>query len=147
MDGLGSADIFLFEGFRFDRPSGGLFRLDETGVAAPVALGSRALDLLGLLLERQGTLVSKAEIMEAVWPRTIVEDGNLTVQISALRRILDRDRKSGSCIQTVPGRGYRFVAPLARDQNAAHSSRGAIEQRRSRSPRLSIVVLPFANLS
>ncbi len=43
-----------------------------------------------------------------------VEEGNLTVQISALRRILDRDRAEGSCIRTIPGRGYRFVAPVAR---------------------------------
>jgi TolB-like protein/DNA-binding winged helix-turn-helix (wHTH) protein len=114
MDGLGSADIFLFEGFRFDRPGGGLFRLDEKGIAAPVALGSRALDLLGLLLARQGTMVSKDEIMTVVWPGTIVEEGNLTVQVSALRRILDRERKQGSCIQTVPGRGYRFVSPVTR---------------------------------
>ena len=119
MDGLGSADILLFEGFRFDRRAGGLFRLDEGGIAAPVALGSRALDVLGVLVERQGDLVSKDEIMEAVWPGTVVEEGNLTVQISALRRILDQNREEGSCIQTVPGRGYRFVAAVTRVEPAA----------------------------
>ena len=70
--------------------------------------------MLGLLVERQGELISKDEIMQAVWPQTVVEENNLTVQISALRRILDRDRVDGSCIQTVPGRGYRFVAPVTR---------------------------------
>jgi class 3 adenylate cyclase len=109
---LGSADILLFEGFRLDR--GGLFRLDYNGNVTPVLLGSRALDLLGLLVERHGELVSKDEIIQAVWPRTVVEENNLTVQISALRRILDAGREQGSCIQTVPGRGYRFVAPMRR---------------------------------
>jgi DNA-binding winged helix-turn-helix (wHTH) protein len=103
MDRLGSAEILLFEGFRFDRPGGGLFRLDRAGIAEPVALGSRALDLLFLLAERHGELISKDAIMEAVWPGTVVEEGNLTVQISALRRILDQNREQGSCIQTVPG--------------------------------------------
>jgi adenylate cyclase len=119
MDRLGSADIFHFEGFRLDSSGGGLFRLDQTGSAAPVALGSRALDLLGLLVQRQGELVSKDAIMETVWPGMVVEEGNLTVQISALRRVLDQNRKNGSCIQTVPGRGYRFVAPVTRFEPAA----------------------------
>ena len=119
MDRVGSADVFLFEGFRFDRGSGDLFRLDKAGVAAPVPIGSRALRLLGLLVERPGELISKDAIMEAVWPRMVVEEGNLTVQISALRRILDQDREQGSCIQTVPGRGYRFVAPVTPVECAA----------------------------
>jgi adenylate cyclase len=109
---LGSADILLFDGFRLDR--GGLHRLDRDGNATPAPLGSRALDLLRLLVERHGELISKDEIMQAVWPQTVVEENNLTVQISALRRILDRDRVDGGCIQTVPGRGYRFVAPVTR---------------------------------
>ena len=92
MDRLGTADILLFEGFRLDRSGGGLFRLDQADTAAPVALGARALDLLGLLAERQGELVSKDAIMDAVWPGTAVEEGNLTVQVSALRRIIDHVR-------------------------------------------------------
>jgi TolB-like protein/DNA-binding winged helix-turn-helix (wHTH) protein/tetratricopeptide (TPR) repeat protein len=119
MDRLGSADVLLFEGFRFDRGSGDLLRLDEAGIAAPVPIGSRALGLLRLLVERPGELISKDAIMEAVWPRMVVEEGNLTVQISALRRILDQDRVQGSCIQTVPGRGYRFVAPVTPVERAA----------------------------
>jgi TolB-like protein/DNA-binding winged helix-turn-helix (wHTH) protein len=119
MDGLASADVLQFEGFRFDRARGCLTRLDGPGVAEPVALGSRALDVLALLVERHGQLVSKDEIMKTVWPGTAVEEGNLTVQISALRRALDRDRAQGSCIQTVPGRGYRFVAPVTRGDPAA----------------------------
>jgi DNA-binding winged helix-turn-helix (wHTH) protein len=114
VDRLGSTDIFLFEGFRLDRAGGCLFRTNGSGVTEPVALGSRALALLGLLVERQGQLVTKDEIFADVWSGMAVEEANLTVQISALRRILDRDREHGSCIQTLPGRGYRFAAPVTR---------------------------------
>jgi TolB-like protein len=58
--------------------------------------------------------LSKDEIMAAVWPDTTVEEANLTVQISSLRRILDAERRDGSCIQTLSGRGYRFICPVAR---------------------------------
>ena len=80
-----------------------------------MAIGSRALAVLSILMARQGDLVSKDEIMQAVWPGMVVEDNNLTVQISALRRVLDQGRAEGSCIQTIPGRGYRF-AGVTRDR-------------------------------
>jgi TolB-like protein/DNA-binding winged helix-turn-helix (wHTH) protein len=112
MDGLGSADLLLFEGFRFDRRAGGLFRLDQDGTATPVALGSRALDLLALLVRQNGELVSKDEIMAVVWPGKVVEEANLNVQVSKLRHILDHNRAQSSCIQTVTGYGYRFTAEV-----------------------------------
>jgi len=148
MHGLGSADIFVFEGFRLDCAGGCLFRTDRAEAAEPVALGSRALALLRLLLERQGKLVSKDDIMKIVWSGMAIEEANLTVQISALRRVLDRGREQGSCIQTIPGRGYRFVAAVTRvaaeDRSSATShSEGSVGGR----PRMSIVVLPFTNLS
>jgi len=77
MGGLGAGELLLLEGFRFDRCAGGLFRLDRTGIATPVALGSRALDLLALLVRRKGELVSKDEIMAVVWPGKVVEEANL----------------------------------------------------------------------
>jgi adenylate cyclase len=78
----------------------------------------------------------------------VVEDNNLTIQISTLRRVLDQDRTQGGCIQTVPRRGYRFVAPVARVDADPHSATQAISQSGACSrPRLSIVVLPFTNLS
>jgi DNA-binding winged helix-turn-helix (wHTH) protein len=77
-------------------------------------LGSRALDLLVALVERAGELVSKGELMARVWPDTLVEESNLRVQVAALRRAL-RDGQDGSRhISTVAGRGYWFVAPVAR---------------------------------
>src|SRR5215469_16075032 len=143
---LDSGEVFLFEGFRLDRR--GLFRRDERGVFVPVAIGSRALDVLCVLVEAGGALVSKDEIMAAVWPGTVVEDNNLTVQIAALRRIVDQRRSAGSCIQTVAGRGYRFVATVAgRAADAGSGAAGISEVGVRRLPRLSIVVLPFSNLS
>ena len=136
MDAPSSTESSLFEGFRLDRRAGVLFRRDERGVFAPTAIGSRALDILGVLVERPGDLVSRAEIIDAVWPGTAVEDSNLNVQVAALRRILDDGRAEGSCIQTVPGRGYRFVAPVTRVEPAA-SAHVVV------APRLSIVVLPL----
>src|SRR5215467_10559930 len=114
MDGLGSLDSFVFEGFRFDPAAGGLFRTNGSGVTEPVALGSRALALLALFVERPGQLVSKDDIFATAWSGTVVAEGNLTVQISALRRVLDDARPGSSCIQTVAGRGYRFVLPVTR---------------------------------
>jgi DNA helicase-2/ATP-dependent DNA helicase PcrA len=104
MDALATADIVLFEGFRFDRRS--LFRRDESGVFVPVTIGARALEILGVLIERPGDLVLRDEIMTAVWSGAVVESSNLPVQIAALRRVLDDGRVEGSCIQTVAGRGY-----------------------------------------
>lgn len=71
----------------------------------PVPLGARAFDLLCLLASRPGSLLTKAELLDAVWAGLVVEEANLTVQISALRKVLGSD-----CIATVPGRGYRFTA-------------------------------------
>src|SRR5437660_12004218 len=76
----------------------------------PLKIGSRAEDILRVLVERAGELVSKDEIIAKVWPGTTVEESNLTVQISTLRRSLDEKPAAASYIQTVPGRGYRFVA-------------------------------------
>jgi TolB-like protein/DNA-binding winged helix-turn-helix (wHTH) protein len=111
-----STEAFLFDGFRLDRR--GLFTCDGSAALAPVEIGSRALDILGVLLRKPGDLVPRDEIMAAAWPGTVVEDHNLTVQISTLRRVLDQDRAQGSCIQTIPGRGYRFVAPVTRVEPA-----------------------------
>jgi adenylate cyclase len=122
MDAPSSTESSLFEGFRLDRRAGVLLRRDERGVFAPIAIGSRALDILGVLVERPGDLVSRDEIIEAVWPGRTVEDSNLNVQVAALRRILDDGRAEGSCIQTVPGRGYRFIAPVMKPDEAAGSA-------------------------
>src|SRR5262245_41642398 len=95
---LATAEIVEFGDVRFDRREG-LSRRDERGVFVPATIGPRALDVLAVLVGRPGELVLKEEIMAAVWRRTVVENANLTVQISALRRVLDQGRVEGSCIQ------------------------------------------------
>ena len=114
MDTVSRAEIFQFGSFLLDRRGGGLFRRADDGGRVPVGLGSRAVEVLAVLIERPGTLLAKDEIMAAVWPNTVVEEANLTMHISAIRRVLDADRKEVSCIQTVPGRGYRFVWTVTR---------------------------------
>ena len=113
MDTLVSSDIVQFGNFRLDRRRGRLLRRDDRGVFAPVPVGSRALELLRVLIDHAGEVVSKHDIMHGVCPGTAVEDSNLTVQLSTLRRVLDAGRPEGSCTQTVPGRGYRFVEKVA----------------------------------
>ena len=121
MDAFAAEGIFLFEGFCFDRRAGGLFRVDNNCVAVLVPLGARALDVLGVLLARPGEIVSKDELIAAVWPGRIVEDSNLPTQVSALRRVLDAGRSQRSCIQTVSGRGYRFVRPATQHAVETHA--------------------------
>jgi DNA-binding winged helix-turn-helix (wHTH) protein len=131
---LPKGGVFLFERFRWDRQARTLFRRNEAGDLVPIAIGSRALDVLDVLVGRAGKLVSRDELMAVVWRATAVEDSNLNMQIAALRRILGEGRAAGGFIQTHPGRGYRFVCKVAREDGDA------------RRP-LSIVVLPFTNLS
>ena len=90
----------------------------KDGGVVPVVVGSRALEILGISIDRHGDLVSRDEILNAVWPG-VVEGANVTVQISALRRALDVGGSEGSIIQTVAGRGYRLAAPVARCEAGA----------------------------
>lgn len=84
----------------------------------PVSLTPKAFDTLLILIERPGNVMSKGELMDAVWGETAVEENNLTQQIAALRRTFGRDSRY---IATVPGRGYSFSAPVRKleiDQSA-----------------------------
>jgi len=85
----------------------------------PAVVGARAFDLLLCLLEHRDRVVGKDELMNQVWPGVVVEENNLTVQVSALRKVLGAD-----AIATVAGRGYRFTLP-ALDQAAADISLGS----------------------
>ena len=148
MDGPGVTNTTIFRGFRLDCGGGVLYRQGQGAVGAPVALGARAVNLLGLLAARQGEVLSKDTIMAAVWPGRVVEEANLNVQISKLRQVLDQDRENGSCIQTLPGHGYCFVAPVTRPDADTPPAVPIISEGDAHlRPRLSIVVLPFANLS
>jgi DNA-binding winged helix-turn-helix (wHTH) protein len=79
---------------------------------APVEIGTRAFDLLMVLVEADGALVTKKELIGRVWPSIVVSEENLKVQISALRKALGADR---DMIRTEFGRGYRFTAEVRSD--------------------------------
>ena len=74
---------------------------------APARIGARAFDVLLALIERRERVVSKRELMDLVWPKLVVEEGNLLVHLVALRKLL-----GPRAIATIPGRGYRFVMPV-----------------------------------
>ena len=113
----------------------GLLKRDER----PVAIGFRALNLLQTLLDRPGEIRTKAELMDATWPGLVVEEGNLTVQIAQLRKVLGEAPDGGSWITTVPRVGYRFSGSVQRLANAPRRLPAPPEEP-------SIAVLPFVNL-
>lgn len=84
----------------------------------PVPLGSRAMSLLVALAARPGELLEKSELLSLAWPKAVVEECNLRAQIVALRRALS-DEENVDYIVTVPGRGYRFTAPVRQPQPGA----------------------------
>lgn len=96
---------YRFDGFELDSSERLLYRDGQ-----PVSLGARAIALLTALLARPGRLVTKSELLDRVWPGLVVEENNLQVQVSALRKVL-----GSHMIVTVPGRGYRFVQPVQTD--------------------------------
>ena len=120
-----------FGPFAFDPESGVLTR---DGQAVP--LGGRAAPLLEALVRAGGATVGKAELMEAGWPGVVVEEGNLSVQIAALRKLLGQRPDGTDWITTVARVGYRL--PHAADPH---------EPKPQGTSRASIAVLPFANLS
>lgn len=79
----------------------------------PLRLGKRAVDILLILLEQAGNVVSKQELIARVWPKSVVEDGNLRVHMAALRKALGDGQAGQRYIVTVAQRGYSFVAPLS----------------------------------
>lgn len=110
------------------------------GVSVP--LGPRALDILLFLVANRAITVTKDALLSHVWPRRTVEENNLTVHMSALRRALGDGRKGARFIQTVPGRGYRFVA-LVRVVNEATDTPSPIRPESVLAPR---AALPFSRL-
>ena len=133
-----SGDLVRFGRFRLDLERRKLWR-DE----APMRLANRALDILCLLVSAKGKVVTKDDLMEQVWSGLVVEESNIHVHVSALRKALEEGESGQSYIVTVTGRGYRFVgleSPVSvQETDTQHSL--------SLPDRPSIAVLPFANLS
>jgi len=116
----------------------------------PVALGTRSFDLLLVLLERQGRLVTKDELLAAVWSDRAVEENNLQVQISSIRKMLRRDRKTAQSLVTLAGRGYRFVGAVDRIETATTRAVPKEHSRRAdgeATSRPALAVLPFKTRS
>jgi predicted ATPase/DNA-binding winged helix-turn-helix (wHTH) protein len=107
--------VFSFGPYRLI-PSRQLLLLEDH----PIKLGGRAFELLRLLVQRGGELVSKEELMAAAWPGIFVHESNLKVNMSNLRRLLGDTKLNPSYFATVVGRGYRFIAPV-------HAGIGAFE--------------------
>ncbi|MBK7794733.1 MAG: winged helix-turn-helix domain-containing protein [Betaproteobacteria bacterium] len=117
--------VYQFGRFQL-RPTTRQLLVDEQ----PATLGARAFDLLLALIERRDRLVTKNELLELVWPGLVVEENNLQVQVSALRKLLGPD-----AIATVAGRGYRFTLEPAQPPRPHHhrrASRSTTCRRRSR---------------
>lgn len=99
--------FYEFDSFRLDGRKRVLLRAGE-----PVTLTPRALDLLFALVERRDLVVEKDELLSLLWPDSVVEENNLTVNVSALRKALGVGPGERRYVVTVPGRGYRFVADV-----------------------------------
>ncbi len=89
--------------------------------AEPVALAGKAFDLLVVLVSQAGHLVAKDELLRCVWPGLVVEEVNLSVNMSAIRKVLARSPDAAEWIETVPRQGYRFRAPVEVDDVATLS--------------------------
>jgi len=135
--------------FRFDRfevrPAERLLLID----GEPAVLGARSFDLLLCLLERRDRVVTKNEVLDLVWSGLVVEENNLSVQVSALRKVL-----GPQAITTIPGRGYRFSLEVSQEDRSEPDEKTEIG--RSSTPvelpvafmdRPTIAVLPFNVLS
>src|SRR5437867_5695929 len=103
----GARRFYEFGPFRLDPNRHRLFLGDEV-----VALSPKAIQTLILLVENRGKLLERETLMGALWPRVIVEDANLTVAVSQLRKALNQNGDNAEFIETIPRVGYRFVADV-----------------------------------
>jgi adenylate cyclase len=108
-------------------------KLTRDGIELP--LGARAFDMLSFMVANRHRVLTKAEILDAIWPNIAVEESNLTVHVSALRKVL-----GPKALATIPGRGYQFVLPVEENTLAPDT-----EKRETAFPK--VLVLPFTNTS
>jgi adenylate cyclase len=119
---------------RFGRFALDLATRELNADGSPIDIGARAFDLLRALVENPGRVVSKAELFAAAWPGVTVDENNLQVQVSALRRLL-----GPRMIVTAPGRGYQFTGDVLDPAPG--------DGPRTQPPEQSIAVLPFVDMS
>jgi DNA-binding winged helix-turn-helix (wHTH) protein/Tol biopolymer transport system component len=132
-----STPSYEFEGFRLDT----VLQVLSSPRGEPIALPSRSFETLRYLVERSGELVEKSSLMQAVWPRAVVEENNLNQCIFTLRKVLGEAAGERRFILTVPGRGFKFVAPVnvipnpsyvapSADPSVRHAAPAPAEQKR-----------------
>lgn len=137
--------IYCFGSFTLNEAEQQLLRNGE-----PVRLAPKAFDVLLVLIQNRGCLVTKEKLLEEVWPDAFVEEANLSVNVANLRKALD-EADEWRCIETVPKRGYRFVAPVSevKSEGARAREESRLSNHRSDDKRTgvlnSIAVLPFKN--
>jgi adenylate cyclase len=110
-------------------------RLTRDGIE--LALGARAFDMLSFLVANRHRVLTKGEILDAVWPDIAVEESNLTVHVSALRKVL-----GPKALATIPGRGYQFVVPVGENTRVPAPD---ADKRETAFPE--VLVIPFTNTS
>jgi DNA-binding winged helix-turn-helix (wHTH) protein/TolB-like protein/Flp pilus assembly protein TadD len=111
---IGENHIFEFGQFRLDETERMLSRNGE-----PLPLAPKVFDTLVVLVSHRGHLLEKNQLMEEVWPDTFVEEVNLAVNISTLRKVLGESDSGRPFIETVPKRGYRFIADVSEPSQAS----------------------------
>jgi DNA-binding winged helix-turn-helix (wHTH) protein/tetratricopeptide (TPR) repeat protein len=121
---MDSGDVFRFGEFRLETSERRLTREGKV-----VRLSPKAHDVLMVLLRHAGRLVTKDALLSQVWPDAVVEEGILTVHISALRKAIGDDKRSSVCIETVSRSGYRFVAPVSREPSNHDTQRLSAQPR------------------
>ena len=136
MPSAGHPDIVLGP-FRLDIQSRSLIRNGAT-----VTLGGRAFDVLAVLATSAGKTIGKDALLDQVWPGLTVEENNLQVQISTLRKVL-----GDGWIVTIPGRGYRLIVPSTGTEPSVGDDRKTLQPPAPLPDKPSIAVLPFANMS
>jgi DNA-binding winged helix-turn-helix (wHTH) protein len=105
--GKSSGAVYEFDMFRLDVAEGRLLREGQV-----VSLAPKEFDTLRLLVERHGRLVTKQDLLDRVWAGTFVGDDTIAQRISVLRKALGDAGASAKYIETVPKRGYRFIADV-----------------------------------
>ena len=133
--------VYEFHGFRLEEAQSRLLYNER-----PIPLKPKILDLLLFLIQKRGQLVGKNELMKEVWPDAIVEENNITVSMSILRKMLGEAASKHQFIETVPRRGYRFVAEvteLSPEQEFAVETSQTVATEPDEEPIDSLAVLPM----
>ena len=133
---------FLFEDYALDTDRRELHRATDVIVVTP-----QVFDLLDYLIRNRERVVSKDDLINAVWNGRIVSDAALTTRLNAARSAIGDTGEKQRLIKTFPRKGFRFVCAVQEAQRPAIEPVGSAAQTGDSPPRLSIVVLPFANLS